>query len=369
MSETQAWGFTDDRGTRSGAARVPRRVVAYVRAGAALYDLGVTPVAVYGSGHDGDVYDPAKAGVLEAVGVPYLGPGRGLDEAVLRELRPDVVVDVTYDGKSSYALDAVLVERLGVPLIALAVGGGALDLPAVLDRFAALAADLRVTGPADVGPAYADPAGAGPADGGPTSADPAGADPVDVDPAYAGPAVTGPAHADPVVPGPRVAHPVVVNPVVVGSDAVGPEIVTPVTVSPAVGPGQGAALAEFEAAEAALREAAARSGLGVLALSGAGPDQVHLARPQAWPELAWLAGLGVRLLDPGPGPGTNWLTTDWGHAAGLRPDLVLFDSRDHATPPYALPGGVRLTPWNPETPPSAAAYARFFRDLAEALAP
>ncbi|MFJ4870439.1 ABC transporter substrate-binding protein [Streptomyces sp. NPDC088757] len=363
MSETQAWGFTDDRGTRSGAARVPRRVVAYVRAGAALYDLGVTPVAVYGSGHDGDVYDPAKAGVLEAVGVPYLGPGRSLDEAVLRELRPDVVVDVTYDGKSPYALDAALAERLGVPLIALSVGNE-LDLPAILDRFAALAADLRVTGPADVGPV-----GVGPVDVGPAGADPADvglADvgPVDVDPVVVGPAGDGPAHAGPVVPGPRAA-----NPVVVGSDAVGPEIVTPVTVSPAVGPGQGAALAEFEAAEAALREAAARSALGVLALSGAGPDQVHLARPQAWPELAWLAGLGVRLLDPGPGPGANWFTTGWEHAAGLRPDLVLFDNRDHATPPYALPGGVRLTPWNPETPPSAAAYARFFRDLAEALAP
>ncbi|MFJ4340457.1 ABC transporter substrate-binding protein [Streptomyces sp. NPDC088915] len=333
MSGTQAWGFTDDRGAQSGAARAPGRVVAYVRAGAALYDLGVTPVAVYGSGHDGDVYDPAKAGVLEAVGVPYLGPGRGLDEAVLRELRPDVVVDVTYDGKSPYALDAALVERLGVPLVALSVGGE-LDLPAILDRFAALAAGLRVTGPVDVGPVVT------------------------------GPMDVSPADADPVVPGPRAA-----NPVVVGSDAVGPEIVTPVTVSPAVGPGQGAALAEFEAAEAALREAAARSALGVLALSGAGPDQVHLARPQAWPELAWLAGLGVRLLDPGPGPGANWLTTGWEHAAGLRPDLVLFDNRDHATPPYALPGGVRLAPWNPETPPSAAAYARFFRDLAEALAP
>ncbi len=183
-------GIHGRQGHAVGAARVPRRVVAYVRAGAALYDLGVTPVAVYGSGHDGDVYDPAKAGVLEAVGVPYLGPGRDLDEAVLRELRPDVVVDVTYDGKSPYALDAALVERLGVPLIALSVGNR-LDLPAILDRFAALAADLRVTGPTDVGPA-----------------------------------ATGPADAGPAVPGPRAAHPVAVNPVVahpvvVGSDAVG----------------------------------------------------------------------------------------------------------------------------------------------------
>ncbi|WP_432086660.1 hypothetical protein [Streptomyces sp. bgisy095] len=403
MSGTQAWGFTDDRGEQLGAARVPRRVVAYVRAGAALYDLGVIPVAVYGSGHDGDAYDPAKAGVLEAVGVPYLGPGRALGEAVLRELRPDVVVDVTYDGKTPYALDKALVERLGVPLVALSVGSE-LDLPAILDRFAALAAGLRVGGPGGGSAGSGDPRPGGPGAGGPGPVGSEGAGPGPVGsetggPEAEAPSATGPETAapgtwasdagafeaggplaggpaagipvadDPAAGIPVVGAPVTGAPVIVGSDAVGPEIVTPVTVSPAVGPGQGAALAEFEAAEAALREAAARNGLGVLALSGAGPEQVHLARPHAWPELAWLAGLGVRLLDPGPGPGANWLTSGWERVAGLRPDLVLFDSREHATPPYALPGGVRLAPWNPETPPSPAAYARFFRDLAEALAP
>ncbi|MFE7597573.1 ABC transporter substrate-binding protein [Streptomyces sp. NPDC057494] len=277
MSGTQAWGFTDDRGTELGADRVPPRVAAYVRAGAALLDLGVTPVAVYGSGHDGDALDPAKAGGLAAAGVPYLGPGRALDEGALREARPDLIVDVTYDGKSPYALDEAVAERLGVPLAALSVGNE-LTLPAILDRFAALAASL-------------------------------GAEPVG-------------AASDP----------------------------------------------ELAAAEATLRDvAAARSAPAVLALSGAGPEQVHLARPGAWPELAHLAGLGVRLLDPGPGPGANWLTGDWAGAAGLRPGLVLFDEREHATPPYELPSGVSLTPWNPETPPSPAAYARFFRVLAEAL--
>ncbi|MFJ3815410.1 ABC transporter substrate-binding protein [Streptomyces sp. NPDC090056] len=368
MSGTQAWGFTDDRGEQLGAVRVPRRVVAYVRAGAALYDLGVIPVAVYGSAHDGDAYDPAKAGVLEAVGVPYLGPGRALGETVLRELRPDAVVDVTYDGKTPYALDKALVERLGVPLVALSVGSE-LDLPAMLDRFAALAAGLRVGGPQAGTPPVTGPETGAPGAG----AFETGAPGTGVSEAGAfevgGPPAGAPAVGAPVPGAPVPAVPVPAAPVIVGSDAVGPEIVTPVTVSPAVGPGQGAALAEFEAAEAALREAAARSGLGVLALSGAGPEQVHLARPHAWPELAWLAGLGVRLLDPGPGPGANWLTSGWERVAELRPDLVLFDSREHATPPYALPGGVRLAPWNPETPPSPAAYARFFRDLVEALAP
>ncbi|MFJ7959771.1 ABC transporter substrate-binding protein [Streptomyces sp. NPDC096319] len=272
----QAWGFTDDRGTELGAALVPLRVVAYVRAGAALLDLGVAPVAVYGSGHDGEALDPAKAGGLGAAGVPYLGPGRALDEGVLRELRPDLVVDVTYDGKSPYALDEAVAGRLGIPLAALSVGNE-LTLPAILDRFAELAAAL-------------------------------GAEPV-----------------------------------------------------------RAASDTELAAAEAALRDAAARPGPAVLALSGAGPEQVHLARPGAWPELAHLAGLGVRLLDPGPGPGANWLTGDWGRAAELRPGLVLFDEREHATPPFGLPSGVSLTPWNPETPPSPAAYARFFRLLAQAL--
>ncbi|MER7535939.1 ABC transporter substrate-binding protein [Streptomyces sp. NPDC097704] len=278
MSGTEGWGFTDDRGTELGAARVPLRVVAYVRAGAALLDLGVAPVAVYGSGHDGAALDPAKAGGLGAAGVPYLGPGRTLDEEVLRALRPDVIVDVTYDGKSPYALDEAVAERLGVPLAALSVGNE-LTLPAILDRFSALATSL-------------------------------GTEPLE--------------------------------------DASGAE--------------------HLASAEAALWDLAARSRLDVLALSGAGPEQVHLARPQAWPELAHLAGLGVRLLDPGPGPGANWLTGDWDRVAALRPGLVLFDERANATPPYELPSGVRLTPWNPETPPSPAAYARFFRVLGEALA-
>ncbi|MEV4942052.1 ABC transporter substrate-binding protein [Streptomyces zaomyceticus] len=281
MSGAEAWGFTDDRGAELGAARVPRRVIAYVRAGAALCDLGVTPVAVYGSGHDGEVLDPAKEGGLRSAAVTYLGPGRALDEGRLRELRPDVIVDVTYDGKSPYALDEAAAERLGVPLVALSVGNE-LSLPAILERFGALAVSLGAS------PAAETPAAASPGD--------------------------------------------------------------------------------LRAAEDALREAAARSGLGVLALSGAGPGQVHLARPLAWPELARLTELGVGLVDPGPGPGANWLTADWDRAAELRPGLVLFDSRAHATPPDGALSGVRCTPWNPETPPSPAAYARFFRDLAEALA-
>ncbi|MFJ9812723.1 ABC transporter substrate-binding protein [Streptomyces sp. NPDC101158] len=273
------WGFTDDRGTGLTATRPPERVVAYVRAGAALLDLGIRPVAVYGSGHDGDLLDPVKAGGLAAAGVPYLGPGRALDEARVRELADlggvDLVVDLTYDGKSPYALDEAAAERLGVPLVALSVGSE-LPLAAIVGRFVELAG--------------------------------------------------------------------------------------------ALGAADGVAARERTAgAEAALRAVAGRSELTVLALSGAGPGQVYLARPHAWPELARLAELGVRFVDPGPGPGASWLTTDWEYAVGLGPDLVLFDSRANAVPPHRVPPGARLTPWNPETPPSPSAYARFFQDLTAAL--
>ncbi|MGW5425160.1 ABC transporter substrate-binding protein [Streptomyces sp. NPDC003943] len=274
-----AWGFTDDRGTALTAGRRPERVVAYVRAGAALLDLGVRPVAVYGSGHDGELLDPVKAGGLAAAEVPYLGPGRALDEsgaARIRELGgADLVVDVTYDGKSPYALDEAFAERLGAPLVALSVGGE-LSLPAIVARFGELAGAL----------------GAGPSGGA----------------------------------GVRMAD-----------------------------------------AEAAVRAVAGRGAVNVLALSGAGPEQVHLARPHAWPELARLAELGVRFVDPGPGPGANWLTTDWEYAVGLGADLVLFDSRVNAVPPHRVPAGARLAPWNPETPPSGVAVARFFEDVAGAL--
>ncbi|MET9377982.1 ABC transporter substrate-binding protein [Streptomyces sp. NPDC002992] len=294
---TGAWGFTDDRGAAPAAVRTPGRVVAYVRAGAGLLDLGVTPVAVYGSAHDGAALDPVKAGELAAAGVPYLGAGRALDEEALRSLRPDLIVDVTYDGKSPYALDEAVADRLGVPLAALSVGNE-LTLAAIIARFGELGAALGA-------PAVSRPAGAAPG------------------------------------PGPGAA--------------------------PSPGPAPGAD--PMASAEDVLRAAAARSDRTVLALSGAGPDQVHLARPHAWPELARLQELGVRLLDPGPGPGASWLTADWEHAAALNPGLVLHDSRAHAVGPDAFPpvGHARVAPWNPETPPSPAAYARFFEDVAAAL--
>ncbi|PSM39596.1 ABC transporter substrate-binding protein [Streptomyces dioscori] len=130
------WEFTDDRGVTVRLAGRPERVAAYVRAGAGLWDLGVRPVAVYGSGHDGDEPDRAKSGFL--ADVPYLGAGRTLDHATLGSVRPDLVVDVTYDGKQPYAVTEPAAGRAGAPVLALAVGADT-SLPRILARFAELA--------------------------------------------------------------------------------------------------------------------------------------------------------------------------------------------------------------------------------------
>lgn len=273
------WEFTDDREVTVRLAERPERIAAYVRVGAALWDLGVRPAAVYGSGHDGEAPDPAKSGAL--ADVPYLGAGKALDEVALLSVRPDLIVDVTYDREHPYAVPSEAAAEAGAPVLALAVGGDT-GLPRILSRFAALA------------------------------------------------------------------------------EALGGE--------PDWQQG-GLAAAEDEV------RAAARAGLRVLALSAAGREQVHLARPRTWPELRHLADLGVELTDPGPG-GVNWATTSWDRAVELAPDVVLADHRGNAFPLRELasvPAWRTLTasaavlPWNPELPCSAVAAAAFLRSLAQAL--
>ncbi|MFE7033043.1 ABC transporter substrate-binding protein [Streptomyces sp. NPDC057621] len=277
------WEFTDDRGITVRLTGRPERVAAYVRAGAGLWDLGVRPVAVYGSGHDGDEPDRAKSGSL--ADVPYLGAGRTLDHATLGSVRPDLVVDVTYDGKKPYAVTEPAAARAGAPVLALAVGADT-SLPRILARFTELAEAL--------------------------GGEPAG-------------------HED-----------------------------------------------ELAAAEDLVRSAVrpkAAVPLKVLALSAAGPGQVHLARPGAWPELRHLAELGVELIEPGEG-GANWATTTWERAVELAPDLVLADVRGNAAPAAelesvpawrALTAAATVTPWNPELPCSARAYAAFIGSVARVL--
>ncbi|KUL36969.1 ABC transporter substrate-binding protein [Streptomyces sp. NRRL F-4489] len=287
MEQSTPWEFSDDRGRLVVAGNRPERIVAYIQAGATLWDHGIRPVGLFGSQHDGAAADPAKAGELPLDAIRYLGSGAALHPDTLLEARPDLVVAVTYDGEQVYGLAAKTARELEeqVPVAALAVGPGR-SLPEVRERFAALAGSL--------------------------------------------------------------------------------------------GRGEPLSLArELDAAEDELRRVTGGPARPrVVALSPAGPEKVHLARPGTWPDLRALAEHGVELPEPAAGAGTNWSTVGWAEAAALAPDVVLLDVRANAARVEALRADehwraiearARLLPWNPEAPVSRRAHTRFFTEVAEAV--
>lgn len=130
--------------------------------------------------------------------------------------------------------------------------------------------------------------------------------------------------------------------------------------------------ADLDAARERLRRIAAAGGTDgprVVALSPAGPDQAHVARPKMWPELRVLTDLGVRLVEPAPGPGANWSTLGRADAFALQPDVILTDIRAHAAPLDELgrDGGEPVVPWNPEPLYGPRDHARFLGLVADAL--
>lgn len=288
MRERTGWQFTDDRGQLTAREERPQRVLAYIQAGATLWDHGIRPAGLFGSGHDDPAApDAAKTGSLPLDEIAYAGAGPALDVDALLRGAPDLVVAVSYGGGQVYGLDPETAKHLEghVPVVVIDVGQ-ARTLAEIGERFAQLARSLGAEEPP-------------------------------------------------------------------------------------------AATRELDAARNRLRALTAGGDRpAVLALSPAGQEQAHLARPRMWPELRVLSELGVNLVEPAEGPGANWSTTAYTEAAGLRPAVVLADIRSNATPLdelrsnagwTAVAGAARVVPWNPEPVCSAHAHARFLELVADAL--
>ncbi|MFD9966874.1 ABC transporter substrate-binding protein [Streptomyces sp. NPDC059011] len=143
MDRQTDWQFLDDRGRLATSDRRPERVVAYIQAGATLWEHGIRPAGLFGSNHDGDGPDPVKAGSLPLDDVGYLGSGAALDADALLRDDPDLVVAVTYGGGQVYGLDPDTAKHVEerVPLVVLDVGQDQ-SLGDVRARFAALARAL-----------------------------------------------------------------------------------------------------------------------------------------------------------------------------------------------------------------------------------
>ncbi|MGW0787886.1 ABC transporter substrate-binding protein [Streptomyces sp. NPDC002911] len=143
MTEQGMWSFADDRSRLAVADRRPSRVLTYVQAGATLWDYGIRPEGIFGSGHDGAEPDRAKTGTLPLDAVDYRGAGDDLDVDTLLRGKPDLVVAVSYGHGRLYGLDPDTAEHLEdrVPVVVIDVGQ-ARTLDRVAERFAELARSL-----------------------------------------------------------------------------------------------------------------------------------------------------------------------------------------------------------------------------------
>ncbi|MFF5565508.1 ABC transporter substrate-binding protein [Streptomyces sp. NPDC012623] len=143
MNPGISWEFTDDRGHLTVSDHRPARVVTYIQAGATLWDHGLRPWGIFGSHHDGDTPDPAKAGDLPLAELPHFGAGSALDLDALHAAEPDLVVAVSYGGGQVYGIDPEAAKHLEerVPVVVIEVGKDR-SLDGVRDRFTALARSL-----------------------------------------------------------------------------------------------------------------------------------------------------------------------------------------------------------------------------------
>ena len=85
------WTFTDDLGRSVSLPERPARIAAYVGTAAALWDLGVESVGVFGTLFDADGEAVAAAGSIDVAAVEHLGEEE-VDLEALAALAPDLVV-------------------------------------------------------------------------------------------------------------------------------------------------------------------------------------------------------------------------------------------------------------------------------------
>ncbi|MFE1962924.1 ABC transporter substrate-binding protein [Streptomyces sp. NPDC059479] len=148
MNPGNRWEFTDDRGHLTVVPSRPARVVAYIQAGATLWDHGLRPLGVFGSHHDGAAPDPAKAGELPLDELRDFGAGSALDLDALLAAEPDLVVAVSYGGGQVYGIDPEAAKRLEerLPVVVLDVGKDR-TFDGIRDRFTELARSLDAPRP------------------------------------------------------------------------------------------------------------------------------------------------------------------------------------------------------------------------------
>lgn len=135
------WSYTDDLGQTIELDETPARIAAYGDAGAALWNFGVTPVALF---HYMDPADDPTFEDLDLAETDVIGTAYGeLNLEELAAAQPDLIVTTTYDGdtpESMYGFkDESQLEKVKAiaPVVAVEQSGSALDVIATNEELAA----------------------------------------------------------------------------------------------------------------------------------------------------------------------------------------------------------------------------------------
>lgn len=135
------WTWTDDVGQTIELDETPTKIAAYGDAGAALWNFGITPVALfhYMDPADDPTFEDLDLSQTEVVGTAY----GELELEELAALQPDLIVTTSYDGdtpESMYGFkdEAQLAKVQEIaPVVAVEQSGSALDVIATNEELAA----------------------------------------------------------------------------------------------------------------------------------------------------------------------------------------------------------------------------------------
>lgn len=137
------WEFTDDRGVKITRPARPAKVVAQVSAAAALWDLGIRPVGIFGETKNADGTSNHLAGSVDLTSVTSVSEKFGeFGIEKFASLQPELLVapihvpkELWYVPKESVAAIEAIAPTLGVNYLNSSVDK-------VIDRYAVLAGEL-----------------------------------------------------------------------------------------------------------------------------------------------------------------------------------------------------------------------------------
>ncbi|GIW04324.1 MAG: ABC transporter substrate-binding protein [Thermomicrobiales bacterium] len=141
----EGWTFTDDRGITLNLPEMPTRIVAQTTSAAALWDLGIRSVAIFGPSRNPDGTPDFQAGNIDLDAVEVVGDYGQMDLEKLVALQADLYVDLTYSGTLWYLGETEEQVRRIVPTLGISMQRRSI-LEAIKrfeDLAAALGADLQ----------------------------------------------------------------------------------------------------------------------------------------------------------------------------------------------------------------------------------